>query len=174
MNYQYNRFKKLQPAVIGILKDHRNLNHILEDLHRNHFTDHDISIQDAKLNDINRIPHDNYVLESVFRGLTAGIVVGLFFGLLLSSGFLPGASTFVTAGPIVSVAAGISIGINVGGLSGAVMGFLVNIKVARIYNSFIKDKGAIISVHAEDPRRQLAAKNILVNHGAVEILNPAV
>ena len=47
MNPQNNRFKKLQPAVIGILKDHSNLKHTLNDLHRNQFSDHEISILDA-------------------------------------------------------------------------------------------------------------------------------
>lgn len=176
MNSQTLRFKELQPAVIGVLKDHRNLDHTLDDLHRNNFEESTISVLETKTNDIKRIPKDRYVLDSIMRGLAVGFVEGAILGLLIALEIIPvpEGSAFVIAGPIVSVAAGIAIGINVGGLTGAVLGVLTNRKVAKTYESLVKDKGVIISIHAEDPRRQLTAKNILVLNGAVEILNPVM
>lgn len=171
-----SRFKQFQPAVIGVLKDHDNLTDTLNELKKNHFDSKDIALLTAEKEDVKRIPSDSYIIESVLRGLIVGVIEGALFGLLISLNLvpLPGSETFITVGPFISVVAGVSIGLNVGAITGAIMGYLVNRKVSKRYKEFIENKGVIVSIHVDeqDTKKQLKAKNILVNHGAVEVLNP--
>lgn len=175
MEHLDKRFKKIQPAVVAVFKNHDQLENILEELKAKNFRSEDISILAAKRKDLKKVSHEVDVLDNVETGLLAGVTAGGIFCWLASLSIitLPGAGVFIAAGPFISAIAGIALGANVGALTGVLVGFGVAEVEARRIEKYMKDKGVIIAVHVDDPRTQLEAKRIFVTNGAVEIFNPA-
>ncbi|MGZ3788930.1 MAG: hypothetical protein ACXVLQ_10420 [Bacteriovorax sp.] len=170
-----NRFKKFQPAVIAVFKNHDLLEKTLEDLKKANFKNEDISLLTAKRSDLKKISYHENILEGVAAGTITGMAEG---GILcwlasLSMVAIPGAGTFIAAGPFISAIAGAALGANVGSIAGALIGFGATEMEAKKLEKYVKDKGVIVAVHVNDPKEQLMAKKILVTNGAVEIFNPS-
>ncbi len=168
------RFKKNQPAIIAVFKDHAHLEKTLDDLKNKKFSNEDISILMAKREDLKEVTYDHNArigaTSGMFTGITAGGILGWLASLNLFA--VPGAGPFIVAGPFVGAITGAALGGTVGTIAGALIGYGISEVEARKLESYVKDKGVIISVHVDDPREQLVAKNILVTNGAIKIHNP--
>lgn len=168
------RFKKNQPAVIAVFKDHSHLEKTLDELKNKKFSSEDISILMAKREDLKDIGYDHNARIGATTGMFTGITAGGILGWLASLNIfaVPGVGPFIVAGPFVAAIAGAALGGTVGSIGGALIGYGITEYEARKLENFVKDKGVIVSVHVDDPREQLVAKNILVTNGAIKIHNP--
>ncbi|MBC7539446.1 MAG: hypothetical protein H7281_11540 [Bacteriovorax sp.] len=174
MEHLDTRFKKVQPAVIAVFKDHNELEKILDELKKKNFNNEKISILAAKRKDFGKLSVDKNILENVAMGTVIGFAEGGILCWLASLSLIaiPGAGTFIAAGPFISAIAGATLGANVGFITGALVGFGISEVEAKNIENFIKDKGVIVSVHVDNPREQLVAKQIFVTNGAVKVFNP--
>lgn len=109
--------------------------------------------------------------EGAATGVASGAILGGALGWLVGIGSLaiPGIGPFVAAGPIMSALAGATVGGAVGGVSGALIGVGIPEYEAKRYESFVKDGGILLSVHADDGDWSKKAKEILKSSGARDI-----
>ncbi len=169
------RFKKLQPAVIGVFRDHDQMKKTLQELHSKNFSDDEIKILKAKSSEL----HDFSIHREVLVGAHTGALIGLFVGAIacVLASFniitLPGQQTWLEVGAFLSGVAGACIGINAGALAGLIVGYLITKAERKRIESYLEKRGVVISVRASEPKAQLVAKNVLVTNGAVKIFNPA-
>jgi uncharacterized membrane protein len=163
------QFKKIQPAVIAFYNNLDHLEKTLNDLKIANFKNEDISILTVKKKDL-----EKNILEGVASGAITGATGGGILCWLVSLGVLaiPGAGTFIAAGPFISAVAGAAIGGNIGTIAGALIGFGMAEVEAKELEKYIKDKGLIIAVHVNDPLEQAMAKRILVDNEALKIFDP--
>lgn len=163
------QFKKVQPAVIAFYKNLDHLEIILDDLKKAKFKNEDISILTIKKKDL-----DKNILEGVATGAITGATGGGILCWLAGLGVIaiPGSGTFIAAGPLISAVAGAALGVNVGSITGALVGFGMAEVEAKELEKYIKDKGLIIAVHIKDPAGQNVAKKILVANEAVKVFDP--
>lgn len=174
MEHLDRRFKKDQPAVIAIFKDHTHLEKTLSELKEKHFSSEDVSILMAKREDLKEFSYNEEARKGATAGMFTGLAAGGILGWLAGLNMLvvPGAGPFVVAGPMVSAIAGAALGGTVGSISGALIGLGISEIEAKRLESYVKDKGVIVSVHVDDPRELLVAKNIFVTNEAFKVLNP--
>lgn len=163
------QFKKVQPAVIAFFKDRDVLVKVLDELKLANFENDDISILTVKRKDVGK-----NVLEGVATGAITGLAEGGILCWLASLGVIaiPGAGTFIAAGPFISLIAGAALGANAGSIAGALVGFGMAEVEAKELEKFVKDKGLIVAVHATDRGDQLVAKDIFVTNGAIKVFEP--
>jgi len=168
------RFKKLQPAVIGVFREHGQMKKTLEDLRAKNFTNEDIKILKAKSSELYDFSMGKEVLVGAHTGALVGIILGAVACVLASFNIitLPGQQTWLEVGAFLSAVAGACIGANAGALAGLVVGYLITKAERKKIESYIEKRGVVISVHAVETKAQLVAKNILVSNGAVKIFNP--
>lgn len=163
------QFKKVQPAVIAFFKNLDHLEKILDDLKKSNFKNEDISILTVKKKD-----RDKNILEGVATGAITGATGGGILCWLASLGVIaiPGAGTFIAAGPLISAVAGVALGINAGSIAGALVGFGMAEVEAKELEKYIKDKGLIIAVHVKDSAGQNVAKKIMMANEAEKVFDP--
>ena len=164
-----SQFKKVQPAVIAFFKNLDHLEKTLRELKSADFKNEDISILTVKKKDL-----DKKILEGVATGAITGATGGGLLCWLASLGMIaiPGAATFIAAGPFISAIAGAALGANAGCIAGALVGFGVAEVEAKELEKYIMDKGLIVAVHVNDPSEQLLAKKILAENEALKIFDP--
>jgi len=168
------RFKRLQPAVIGVFREHEQMKKTLEDLHAKNFSNDDIKILKAKSSELYDFSMDKEILVGAHTGALAGIIIGAVACVLASFNIitLPGQQTWLEVGAFLSAVAGACIGANAGALAGLIVGYFVTKSERKRIEQYLEKRGVVISVHASEPKAQLVAKNILVSNGAVKIFNP--
>lgn len=166
--------KKNTPAITAFFRNQESLEKTLSDLKSKNFKQEDISILMAKHKDLHTVDYNLMSRDIATTGLMAGFVSGGLVGWLVGLDIisLPGIGYFVAAGPLAGALTGIAIGGTIGSISGALIGLGISKMEAKKLEKYIKEKGVIISVHADDPKRQLIAKNILVLNGAIKVFNP--
>ncbi len=164
---------KSSPIIIGLFKDNKTLEKTLHELRELGFWSEDIAIIANKHLVQKEGTEHKKTSEGATTGLVAGITAGGILGWLasLDTFFLPSVGLMVAAGPLASALAGIAIGGTVGSLSGAFIKLGVSKFEAKRLEKFVKDKGIVISVHANNLKDQLLAKNIFVKNGATKIFN---
>ena len=158
------RFKDNQPAVIAVFKDRSVLKKTLRELKESKFNNDDISVLAATREDISENSGNYHPEKGALIGLLAGMATGALTGWL--------AGQRKKDNPIMSAFKGSLYGGAIGGVSGAVIKYGIAKMESIKLKKFVKDKGIIISVHIDNPRDLLKAKNILVTNGAVKIANP--
>ena len=89
-------------------------------------------------------------------------VLGSAFGWLAGMDVLsiPGAGSFVAAGPILSALRAAAVGATVGGIAGALVGMGLPELEARRYEGKIRSGNILISVHADNPEEAGGVKEI--------------
>lgn len=162
-------FKKAQPAVIACFKNLDTLEKTLNGLKTANFKNEDISILTLKKKDLER-----NILTGVATGAITGMAEGGILFWLASLGIvaIPGVGTFIAAGPFISIVAGVTLGANVGAISGALIGYGVAEAEARELEKYIQSKGLIVAVHVKDSTEKMIAKNIFVTNGAIRVFDP--
>lgn len=158
------RFKNNQPAVIAVFKDHNFLERTLSNLKENNFNNNDISIVMAKRGDVEEHANDYHLGKSAIQGLLGGMLTGALFNML--TGTKKGHS------PFKSTVQWALYGGAIGSMGAPLIKYGISVRESKKLESYIKDKGIIISVYVDNPRELLVAKNILVTNGAVKIFNP--
>ena len=169
---QLNTF---QPAVTGIFRNQKSIKRTLADLKENNFKTDDIALVDSQEDKLTGITHVNYIPESIERGIVVAVIMGGMLGLMLGFGInsFP-RDIFTSAGPVLSAFAGMGIGITVGFFSGLFIGLMENRKASKELKSLIKSEGLLVSVHVNNKREEVLAKDVLVKDGAMKVISPYI
>jgi hypothetical protein len=136
--------------------------------------DDHIKIDLNKIDTLKSEKTKDIAIETADRGLNSGMAIGGVFGWLV--GFemfeLPGIGFILATGPIGAALTGIAIGGPIGRIGGALLSLGISKLETKKIEAAIKEKGIIVSVHVDDPRELMVAKNILVSNGAMKVFNP--
>lgn len=137
------------------------------------FRDNDISVLFPDKSTTRDFAHEKNTKapEGAVAGAGAGGVIGGTLGLLAGIGLLaiPGLGPFIAAGPIMASLGGIAAGATLGGISGALIGMGIPELEAKRFEGKLKDGNILIAVHAEDSKREKAAKEIFESEHATDI-----
>jgi Protein of unknown function (DUF2934) len=137
------------------------------------FSDNDISVLFPDKGSTRDFAHkkETKMPEGATVGASAGGAIGGTIGLLAGIGALaiPGLGPFIAAGPIIAALSGGAIGMGVGGLTGALIGFGIPEYEAKRYEGKVKEGGILISVHSENSEKTSSAKSIFKEEGAHDI-----
>ncbi|MFA6239097.1 MAG: hypothetical protein WC635_17290 [Bacteriovorax sp.] len=175
MNLTNTRAKQDKRAVTAIFKNQESLEKTLNELKARNFKTEDISILMAKHKDLHNIDYNLLSRDVATTGLMYGLATGGILGWLVGLNIItiPGVGFFVAAGPLAGALTGLALGGTIGSISGALIGLGISKIEAQKLEKYVKEKGVIISVHSDDAKAQLLAKNILVINGAVKVFNPS-
>jgi hypothetical protein len=105
-------------------------------------------------------------------GTGTGAVIGGTLGWLVGLGAIaaiPALGPLIAAGPIMAALSGAAVGGALGGITGALVGFGIPEYEAKRYESFVKEGGILMSVHADDREWARKAKELLERVGAHDI-----
>lgn len=160
-------------AVFGIFDSRAALETCVERLKADTFSASDISVLMPQEGGSEKFAHDNSTKapEGATTGAGAGLLAGGSLGWLVGIGAIaiPGLGPFIAAGPIVSLLAGAGAGAALGGITGGLVGLGIPEYEAKRYETFIKDGGTLLSVHAASGDEIKRAKRILESSGAHSI-----
>ncbi len=160
-------------AVLGIFKLRSEVERAVDALKSDGFLASDISVLMPDSAGSKDFAHTkgSKAPEGAATGASTGAVVGGTLGLLVGIGALaiPGVGPFIAAGPIMAALAGVGVGGTVGGVTGALIGLGIPEYEAKRYESFIKNGGILLSVHADTSEEVTRAKKCLESCGANDI-----
>src|SRR3984957_7983833 len=146
---------------------------IVEKLRSAGFSENDISVLFPDKGSTRDFAHkkETKMPEGATVGASAGGAIGSTIGLLAGIGAvaIPGLGPFIAAGPIIAALSGGAIGMGVGGLTGALIGFGIPEYEAKRYEGKVKEGGILISVHSESNDETSRAKDIFKEEGAHDI-----
>lgn len=168
-----NEKKDKKISVFGLFENRGQINLAVSELTAFGFRHSDISVLLPSMDETKEFAHEKHTKapEGAAIGATSGVVTGGALGLLVGIGALaiPGLGPFIAAGPIMAALAGAGVGGAVGTLAGALVGMGIPEYEAKRYESYLKDGGHLISVHADDGDWADKAKDILKRCGAKDI-----
>jgi hypothetical protein len=161
-------------SVYGLYRDRAAIEEAIDALKQGGFRNADISVlyphnqgsKDFAINKETKAP------EGAVTGEVSGAVIGGALGWLMGAGLvaIPGIDpSFIAAGPIMSVLAGIGAGGAVGTLVGALAGLGMPEYEAKRYEGRIKEGGILLSVHCDSSEWVKRAETLLKNTGADDI-----
>ena len=160
-------------SVFGLFKNEGQINLAVTELTAYGFRHEDISALLPSLEATRDFAHEKHTKapEGAAIGATSGAVTGGAVGLLLGLGVItiPGRGLFLAAGPIMAALAGAGIGGAVGTVTGALVGMGIPEYEAKRYETYLKDGGYLLSVHADDGDWAKKAKDILERCGATDV-----
>ncbi len=169
----YRSGKKGNTVVYGILETRSEVETTIDLLKMHGFRGEDISVlmSESEGWDTLAIEKGSKLPEGAATGAASGAVVGGAFGWLVGIGSLaiPGLGPFLAAGPIMAALAGATIGGALGGLSGALVGVGIPEYEAKRYETYVKEGGILISVHADDLEWARHAEQLLKDVGARDV-----
>jgi hypothetical protein len=160
-------------AVFGIYVSQSDVENAADGLKLTGFRDTDISIlypENAGTKDL-ALEKSTKAPEGAAVGAVSGAVAGGILGWLVGAGTLliPGLESFATAGPILSMLAGIGAGGALFGIIGALVGLGITEYVARRFEGRIRKGGILLSVHCDDTDWVKIAKTVLDQTGAQDV-----
>lgn len=160
-------------AVFGIYESRAAVEAGVERLKADAFSASDISVLIPERGGSEKFAHDNSTKapEGATAGAGTGLVLGGALGWLVGIGSLaiPGVGPFIAAGPILAAMAGAGAGAALGGIAGGLVGMGIPEYEAKRYETFVKDGGILLSVHAANSDLIKRAKTILEQTGARDI-----
>ena len=160
-------------SVFGLFRNQGQLNLAVSELLDAGYRSSDLSALLPSIDATKEFAHEHHTKapEGAAVGAAAGGLTGGAVGLLLGIGAIaiPGLGPFIAAGPIMAALAGAGVGGAVGTLTGALVGMGIPEYEAKRYESFLKDGGFLLSVHADDGDWAKKAKDILERCGATGI-----
>jgi hypothetical protein len=164
---------KKSMSVLGIYKSRNDVERAVDTLRSDGFSSDDISVLLPDSSGSQNFAHTKGTKapEGATTGASTGVVVGGTLGLLAGIGALaiPGIGPFIAAGPIMAALAGAGIGGAIGGIGGALVGLGIPEYEAKRYETFVKNGGILISVHASSTEEIAKAKKGLERTGATDI-----
>ena len=160
-------------SVYGIFNDQQSLDRAVNVLKLQNFRNSDISVLMQSQQGTKDFAFEKHTKapEGATTGAATGAVAGGIFGWLVGAGALaiPGLGPFIAAGPIMAAIAGAGVGGTVGGVAGGLIGLGIPEFEAQRYEGFVKDGGILISIHVDDSKWEVKAREILEENGAVNI-----
>jgi len=166
-------YKKGNTVVFGIFRNRGDVEYAIDTLKERNFRSSDVSVLMPNPEGSQELAHEKGTKapEGATTGATSGAMLGGALGWLVGIGALaiPGIGPFVAAGPIISALAGAGVGGALGGVTGALVGMGIPEYEAKRYESYMKDGGLLISVHADDGKWASRAKEILESCGGTDV-----
>jgi hypothetical protein len=109
--------------------------------------------------------------EGAVAGAGTGGVLGAALGWFVGVGSLsfPGVGPFVAAGPILSALGGVGLGVTIGGIGGALVGYGIPEFEAKRFEGKVVGGGILVSVHVANGRDRRRAYDVFARHGAEDI-----
>ena len=109
--------------------------------------------------------------EGAVAGAGPGGVLGAALGWCVGIGSLalPGVGPFVAAGPILSALGGVGLGVTIGGIGGALVGYGIPEFEAKRFEGKVVGGGILVSVHVDDRADRQRAYDVFMRHGAEDI-----
>jgi hypothetical protein len=160
-------------AVFGLFDNRAALEAAIDGLRTEGFRESDMSALLPDRQETAEVAHEKHTKapEGALVGAAAGGAIGGTLGLLLGIGALaiPGLGPFIAAGPIMATLAGAGAGGAVGTLTGALVGLGLPEYEAKRYETFLRNGGALLTVHADDSDWAKKAKQALARYGAKDI-----
>jgi len=174
-----------KPAIFGLVKNETQARSAIAALESAGFIATDISVLSSSTDyDINGVKQAGFgktreigvtnatkAPEGATAGVATGGALGGLAGWLVSIGALaiPGAGTFIAAGPILAALSGAALGATAGGLGGGLIGYGIPEYEAKLYAGKLESGHILIGVHAIDCSEADAAKEALESVGAEDI-----
>lgn len=160
-------------VVFGIYETRNTVEHGVARLKQDGFANEDISVLLPEPGGAENFAHEKSTKapEGASTGAGTGLVLGGILGWLVGIGALalPGVGPFIAAGPLMALLAGAGTGAAIGGVAGGLIGLGIPEYEAKRYESFVKEGGILLSVHAADHSRLSQAEDILKETGARDI-----
>ena len=161
-------------AVLGVVGSTDQAERVVVALKASGFRNEDIAALFPDKSGTRDFAHENNTKapEGAVVGASAGGLVGGTLGLLAGIGALaiPGAGPLIAAGPILAALSGIAAGASVGGLAGGLVGLGVPEVEAKQYEGKLKSGNILVSVHVDDNDWRRKAKELLLSHGATDVV----
>lgn len=146
---------------------------IVADLRRHGFANDDISVLYSDKGTTRDFAHTTCTKApegAVAGGGTCGVLgaaLGWFVGI--GSLSIPGVGPFVAAGPILAALGGMGLGVTIGGIGGALVGYGIPEFEAKRYEGKVVGGGILVSVHVAGREARRLAYEIFARHGAEDI-----
>lgn len=161
-------------VVLGIFDSQAEVERAVDAFKAEGFRNSDISVLMPNMGDTQSFAHEKATKapEGTTIGTGTGAVIGGTLGWLVGLGAVaavPVLGPLVAAGPIMAALSGAAVGGAVGGVAGALIGFGIPEYEAKRYETFVKDGGILLSVHADDSDWARKAKDLLERVGAHDI-----
>ncbi len=161
-------------VVLGIFDNQTEVEKAVDAFKIDGFRNSDISVLMPRMGDTQSFAHEKSTKapEAASVGSGTGAVLGGTLGWLVGLGAIatvPVLGPLVAAGPIMAALSGAAVGGALGGVAGALVGFGIPEYEAKRYESFVKNGGILLSVHADDSGWAKKAKNLLERTGAHDI-----
>lgn len=160
-------------AVFGLFADRMAVERAIDGLRTEGFRESDMSALLPDRVATAEVAHEKHTKapEGALVGAAAGGTIGGTLGLLVGLGALaiPGLGPFIAAGPIMATLAGAGAGGAVGTLTGALVGLGLPEYEAKRYETFLRNGGALLTVHADNDEWAKKAKVALERYGAKDI-----
>jgi hypothetical protein len=165
--------KKMERAVIGIVKTEATALRIVDRLKTSGFAGSDISVLFPDKSGSRDFAHEQNTKapEGATAGGAAGGVLGGLGGWLVGIGALaiPGLGPFVAAGPIMAALGGAAAGAALGGITGALIGMGIPEFEAKQYEGKLRDGNLLVSVHTDESTQRARAEEIFEAEGAQDV-----
>jgi hypothetical protein len=174
-----------KPAIFGLVKNETQARSAVAALESAGFIATDISVlsncADYDMNGVEQsgfgktrevgVTNATKAPEGATAGVATGGALGGLAGWLVGIGALaiPGAGSFIAAGPILAALSGAALGATAGGLGGGLIGYGIPEYEARLYAGKLEAGHILIGVHAIDCSEADAAKKALESVGAEDI-----
>lgn len=166
--------KNDKKAVLGLVTNTTEAEHVVSELKRAGFLNDDISALFPDKAGTRDFAHEQHTKapEGAVAGASVGGLIGGTLGLLAGLGALaiPGVGPFIAAGPIMAALSVGAAGAAVGGIAGALIGLGVPEVEAKTYEAKVKGGNILLAVHIDDGERRAKAKDILKACGATDIV----
>jgi hypothetical protein len=158
-------------AVFGIYQNRVQLEDAVDALHKAGFRTMDTAVLFSENQGSKDLAHERHTKapECALAGASLCAVVGGVVGYLCGSGAvaIPGiGASFIAAGPIMGLLAGVAIGGTVGALIGVLAGLGIPEYEAKRYDGRTKHGSVLLSVHCDSSDWVKRAKNGLKETGA--------
>lgn len=161
-------------VVLGIYDNQMEVEKAVDALKIDGFRNSDISVLMPRMGDTQTFAHEKSTKapEAATVGTGTGAVLGGTLGWLVGLGAIatvPVLGPLVAAGPIMAALSGAAVGGALGGVAGALVGFGIPEYEAKRYETFVKEGGILLSVHADDADWVKKAQALLERTGAHDV-----
>ena len=161
---------QINTAAFGIYPDRVSAQEAADALVRAGFRTTDVSILYSENSGTKDFAHEKHTKapEGAGLGLIAGGLLGAALGWLSAAGLIayPGSSWLVAAGQVISALAGFGAGGLLGWLIGGLIGAGLPEYEARRYRGRVRNRGALLSVHCDNPVWLKRARKVLTETGS--------
>jgi hypothetical protein len=164
--------KEGNKVVLGIFDSRLEVENAVDALKVDGFRNSDISVLMPQEDQSFGHEKASKAPEASTIGGGTGALIGGALGWLVGLGAIatvPMLGPLVAAGPIMAALSGAAVGGALGGVAGALVGFGIPEYEAKRYESFVKEGGILLSVHADDADWAKKAKDLLERLGAHDI-----